>query len=535
MVQISVIIPVYNTGEYLRNCLDSIINQTFKDIEIICINDGSTDNSLEILEEYQKSDSRIKIYSQENQGQGAARNNALKYVSGKYTYFMDSDDILELNALNDLYQIAEEKSLDMVIFKLINVDEETGEKYSDNYYEMSFLKQIVGEDVFNYGDVGENLYNIAVSPPGKLFKSDLISDIKFPENLIFEDNPFFIEAFFKSKRVYFYDKYFYNRLRRKDSVMTTNDSYVDVIPISNMVLDITKKYGHYDEFKNKVFNKKIFSTYYRFTLIDNSLKQNFFNQIKEDFHSFQDEINENIKLESLNKYIFQSALNFENYNDFEFSVKYFKKEFESNDTDNLRLSKCNEIARVDMKNFGVGTNDIVILKNSDINSKITFPKWFNNEKGKGKIIESKKGEINLKLKIVNNGRLRLVLRSIDLRDYGLESYVDYTSLIINGDEYLLNNHNVFTHDEPFVFNKQVKDSQIFDIHITWMTYDKINEYVDDINKQTQKNDRLTNNSFKLINKLTKLQKENEKLQKELEEVYSSNSWNITKPLRKIRN
>lgn len=108
MVKVSVVIPVYNT-EYLRKALDSIVNQTLKDIEIICVNDGSTDGSLGILEEYKDKDSRIKIFSQENQGQGAARNYGLNEVSGKYTYFMDSDDILELNALKELYDICEEK------------------------------------------------------------------------------------------------------------------------------------------------------------------------------------------------------------------------------------------------------------------------------------------------------------------------------------------------------------------------------------------------------------------------------------------
>ena len=88
MPKVSVIIPVYNVEKYLRECLDSVINQTLSDIEIICINDGSTDNSLEILKEYAENDSRIKIITQENQGQGVARNNAIEAAQGEYLVFV---------------------------------------------------------------------------------------------------------------------------------------------------------------------------------------------------------------------------------------------------------------------------------------------------------------------------------------------------------------------------------------------------------------------------------------------------------------
>lgn len=84
LIKVSVIIPVYNTEKYLKECLNSVINQSLKDIEIICVNDGSTDNSLKILNAYANKDNRIKILSQENKGQGAARNLALKYTNGKY-------------------------------------------------------------------------------------------------------------------------------------------------------------------------------------------------------------------------------------------------------------------------------------------------------------------------------------------------------------------------------------------------------------------------------------------------------------------
>lgn len=98
------IIPIYNTGKYLPKCLDSILNQTFNQIEILCIDDGSTDNSLQILEEYSNKDSRIKIFSNNHNGAGAARNTGLDNAKGKYISFIDSDDWIDSNTYQELYK-----------------------------------------------------------------------------------------------------------------------------------------------------------------------------------------------------------------------------------------------------------------------------------------------------------------------------------------------------------------------------------------------------------------------------------------------
>ena len=452
MVKVSVIIPIFNTEKYLNNALDSIINQSLDDIEIICINDGSTDRSLEILEEYKKKDSRIKIVSQTNHGLGYSRNQGLNIANGEYIYFIDSDDSLDHNALNELYNLCETKSLDVVLFKLINVDEDSGRKYPNNYYDMKFLKNIVGDNVFSYKDLGERLYDVAVSIPGKFFKSELISDIRFDESLVFEDNPFFIEVLFKAKRAYFYDKYLYNRLRRENSIVSTFDSsFYDVIPISNSILQITKDYGHYEEFKDKVFNKKIIQTYYRFSLVEDCYKADFFTIIKKDFKSFQNEIENNIQLSPRNKHIFEKALECETYSEFIYSVKLF----DANDNvrglrKNIRKIQGNEIARIDIKNFGDEFNSFEIINNSDVSSSVSYPEWFTNKKGIGLKIESSSGFLNIKLKVINDGKLKLWLRGIDLRNEDntrIKCLIDYTALKIN-DEVCLKGHNLYWHDEP---------------------------------------------------------------------------------------
>ena len=129
---ISVIVPVYNVEDYLISCMDSIINQTLENIEVICINDGSTDESLKILKEYEKKDERVKVYSKQNSGQGTARNFGLENAIGEYVLFVDSDDWIDIETCEILYDVAKSKELDLLIFLATNFDDENNVFYEDN-------------------------------------------------------------------------------------------------------------------------------------------------------------------------------------------------------------------------------------------------------------------------------------------------------------------------------------------------------------------------------------------------------------------
>lgn len=182
---ISIIVPVYNVEKYLRKCLDSITNQTKKEIEIIFVNDGSTDNSLKILEEYEKADNRIKIISQKNQGLGAARNTGLKaaYTSNsKYIYFIDSDDYISYDYLEKMYNIAEKTNADIV------VNDNIMKFYDNNKKEMSneILKK-VENGIYNID--ADFIQSMCPNVWSKLYKKELIlkNNIIFPTGLIHED------------------------------------------------------------------------------------------------------------------------------------------------------------------------------------------------------------------------------------------------------------------------------------------------------------------------------------------------------------
>lgn len=175
--KVSVIIPVYNVEKYLKRCLDSIINQTLRDIEIICIDDGSTDKSLNILKEYCGRDHRIKILTQQNQYAGVARNNGLKIAQGKYLSFLDSDDFFKLNMLEEMYNKAEKDNSDIVICYFYEYNMRTNKaknKINNNLIKSPFIPK----------NNSNNLFEISNAAAWtKLFKRDLFID----NNLHFED------------------------------------------------------------------------------------------------------------------------------------------------------------------------------------------------------------------------------------------------------------------------------------------------------------------------------------------------------------
>lgn len=329
MVKISVIVPVYNAEKYLRESIDSIVNQGLDDIEIICIDDGSTDNSLDILNEYADIDSRIKIISQKNSGAGASRNLGLEHATGEYIYFIDSDDYLDLNALEELYNVACEKSIDFVMLKVKNFNEETGEVIDDDYYNMPYLKNRVGSDVFSYSDVSKMALDLCVCPPGNFFKREFVRDIRFPEGLLFEDNVFFTEAIFKADRICFHDRFLYNRRKRSDS--TTGKLSVrslDTIEITNMLLDLCDKYNHPNH-KRELYYRIFHNIYNIFKRADPSQKEQFFEKIKHDYLKNKEKWeSDEYFANDLNpkyKHIYNCALKSKNAHKFEKCVDNYNK------------------------------------------------------------------------------------------------------------------------------------------------------------------------------------------------------------------
>ena len=329
MCRVSIILPVYNVSAYLEECLDSIVNQTLEDIEVICINDGSTDDSLLILERYAKSDERIKIYSQTNMGAGASRNRGISLAKGEYVYFADSDDHLDLNALEDAYDVASEKSVDFLMFIINNFYEDSTERIDEEYYNMPYLKDRVGDDTFNYEDVSDMALDLCVCPPGNLFSRDFIQDIRFPEGLLFEDNVFFTHALFKAENVYFYDKKLYNRRKRLDSTTTPiSVKSLDTIEITNMLIDLCVEFGH-ENHKRELYYRIFHNIYQIFKKADKSQKPEIFEKIKQEYSNNREKWEKDDYFKNdLNPYyrhMFDCALSCRNHQRFEKCVDSYNE------------------------------------------------------------------------------------------------------------------------------------------------------------------------------------------------------------------
>ena len=348
MVKISVIIPVYNVGRYLEECLNHMINQTFSDIEIICINDGSTDESPDILREFAKRDDRIQIINQKNRGLGATRNRGLELSKGDYIYFMDGDDYLELAALEELYELSEKYSLDFAMFKLKNFNEKTKETIYDEYYAMPYLKKRVEDNVFDYSDVADIALRLAVNSPGNFFKREFVRDLKFPEGLLFEefeDNVFFTKALFKAERIYFYDKFLYNRRVREDSLSNKfSISVLDTIDISDLLLDLISEYG-YVQYKKTLYNRIFSNIYNTFENTSKDHKADLFLEMRRRYLKFsekwqKDEYFMNDLPKRL-KHIYDSAVLSDSHEEFELRVKLYDKQRKINKLkkENKRIEK----------------------------------------------------------------------------------------------------------------------------------------------------------------------------------------------------
>lgn len=234
MAKVSVIIPVFNMELYLEQCLNSCQNSTLKDLEFICINDGSTDNSLAILQKYAANDSRFKIYSQPNQGQGIARNNALKLVTGEYIAFVDPDDWVETTLFEKAYQCAKLHQADVVQFNYVEY-RENKKKFKPISLEKKFKKEyccnLKKAGKYTPSNIPYGLfYNLYNQVWNRLYKTDFIRqhNIHFSTTRNGEDHLFTIGVFVSTPVVYYLRDYLYTyRVRMGSSCHQWSEKDID--------------------------------------------------------------------------------------------------------------------------------------------------------------------------------------------------------------------------------------------------------------------------------------------------------------------
>lgn len=241
MKKISIIVPVYNVEKYVEKCIQSLINQSYKNIEIILVDDGSNDRSNKILDEYAKVDSRILTIHQKNKGVSAARNAGLKVATGEYVGFVDPDDYVDYQMYETMLKKIELNMSDLAVCGFSKVTELSDkEEIFEIKDELLSPKKCV-EDLFDF----RGGYAIKPSVWNKLFRRDKIGDLKFDENIgISEDLKFVVQYILKCNSIVYVKQAFYKNLQRDGSITRSKGKAAQIIKtveIDNFVYDEIKK------------------------------------------------------------------------------------------------------------------------------------------------------------------------------------------------------------------------------------------------------------------------------------------------------
>lgn len=233
MCKVSVIVPIYNTEEFLPRCLNSLISQTLKDIEIICINDGSTDNSLSVLKDFAQKDSRIRIINQENAKQGTARNKGIKSATGEFITFVDSDDWVDKNYLEKLYNVAVKNSVNLAVASTTR----------------DYPHRVKPHIIFDKEEIVTGANNIVkalknhLEPHGKLYRFENIKNLFYPQEVFYEDAPYVLQAIINEKSMitmpdahYHYFSNEHSTIKQNSGIKNENDK----IEMNLLLLKIAK-------------------------------------------------------------------------------------------------------------------------------------------------------------------------------------------------------------------------------------------------------------------------------------------------------
>jgi len=268
---VSVIIPVYNVEPYLRECLDSVLSQRYPSIEIIAINDGSTDMSPAILEEYKEKYKNLIVIHQENAGNSAARNRGMDAARGKYLYFLDADDYILPETLENIVPVMEEQELDIVRFSANPFfDGIDPRNLNPNVYDCSRFfeaRKVYGRKEF----LQANIRGFLPSPCLYVLRRELVigKNIRFQPDLPYEDELFTLLVFLHTRRAMYDPHFYYRRRYRPGSLMTSQnreekkafDGYYRLIQELGKLLP-----AHSDRFERKLIKSRIRSIYISLTL-----------------------------------------------------------------------------------------------------------------------------------------------------------------------------------------------------------------------------------------------------------------------------
>ena len=475
--QVSVIIPMYNAEKYIGECLDSLLAQTFKDFEVIVVNDCSTDNSVAVVESYRaRFGEQLKLLSLEkNSGSGGIpRNKGIAFSRGEYIQFLDADDILTKTALEEMYTLAKDGNVDVV--------------YCERHYQMeadgtnmqiSILqpKPLVRKPTFETEDFAERIDKIlkglfVVSTCFKFVKRDLMvkNEIFFPHIVPSEDDVWTYALVFYAKKILRVPNAVYVRRLSDNSVMRTERTPQQAINFwLNPVLLGLKAFDNLMS-RHEFF---IINPSKRYALLKRFIYGKFFLSLDSARELLEDEIYSTIKSEFGNELVeydvLISALCTELYEE-KIALDNKRKAYDK-DAKLLRILKPYVTARIDIKLIAEG--DLQILYMSDDNAEIAKPQWL-QQNASGYILSSCVGFLKFVLKATVDGKIMLNLRGVNIHSSEDKSkripyWIDYTNLTVNN-KTIFDKVTPAWHDKPYNYMINAKVNEEIKIQVEWLPH-----------------------------------------------------------------
>ena len=291
MTKVSIIVPFNNVEKYISKCLTSLIYQSLEDIEIICVNDASTDNSKNIVQHYLENDKRIILLNVDNvSGQSYARNIGMEVASGEYIGFVDSDDWVELDMFEKMYNKAKSVDSDITMCQAKLYDDKEQTFYTNDYYSLKSLEKY-GDKVFKSEETKDEILNINVVLWNKIYKREFLQNtsVKFQNGYIYEDLPFFFETYLKAQRInILWEAPYYYRQNRQFSTMQNSDKKVyDRIPMVERTYNVLKQATFFEEKKSEIISWIIDDIFHRYTLLEDRYYEDYFGKMKELFQKIE--------------------------------------------------------------------------------------------------------------------------------------------------------------------------------------------------------------------------------------------------------
>lgn len=257
---ISIIVPVYNVEMYLEKCIESILGQTFENFELILVDDGSSDNSAIICDEYSKKDKRIKVIHKENGGLSSARNIGLDLAKGEYIGFVDSDDFISPNMFNELYNMIIKNNYDLAICNFLPVKQ--GELVFNTYIESNSVEEFEGSEILNQLYGPQNVQFVVAW--NKLYKKELFNELRYEVGKLCEDEYIIHRILYKCKKVIYSSEIMYYYTQRENSIMSTV-SAKRIIDVSEALED---RINFFKEMKCFSLYQKAVNTYVHFVILE---------------------------------------------------------------------------------------------------------------------------------------------------------------------------------------------------------------------------------------------------------------------------